>query len=147
MSFFSLRLTTIDDTKSLAERVAKRLQFPAVIALDGELGSGKTTFVRLLAKALGSNDAVSSPTFTLEHRYQLPNERTLQHWDLYRCKELPLELMEPPAVTEMRVIEWANKAMDIREAQLHFEFELAPQHGDSARIVHMDAAARELLAY
>ncbi len=55
------------------------------MALDGGLGAGKTTFVRGLARALDLRDQVSSPTFTLRHRYQGSEGRpALEHLDLYR---------------------------------------------------------------
>ncbi|MBX7144705.1 MAG: tRNA (adenosine(37)-N6)-threonylcarbamoyltransferase complex ATPase subunit type 1 TsaE [Oligoflexia bacterium] len=145
MSFFTLRLKDVDDTRALAERVAKVVRCPAQIALNGELGSGKTAFVRFLAQALGSSEPVSSPTFSLEHRYLLPEGRILQHWDLYRCRELPPELAEAPAANEMRVIEWASRGLDPAQATLHLEFELNPNAGASARLVHMDQRSRELL--
>ena len=66
-----------------------------VVALDGQLGSGKTTFVRAAVRALHGEDETSSPTFTFWHRYQ-PHDAhqvAIDHLDLYRIED-PAELAE-----------------------------------------------------
>jgi tRNA threonylcarbamoyladenosine biosynthesis protein TsaE len=82
-----------------------------VIELVSDLGGGKTTFVRGLARGMGSTDRVASPTFTLSREYAA-GERTLYHFDLYRLSEAGVmadEVAElagaPHAVT---VIEWGD---------------------------------------
>jgi tRNA threonylcarbamoyladenosine biosynthesis protein TsaE len=73
-----------DETRQLAARLAEGLVAGAVLLLHGDLGAGKTAFVRGLAEGLGvSEDAVSSPTFTLVHEYR-GGRLTLYHADLYR---------------------------------------------------------------
>ncbi len=62
----------LDDLRCLVETFAGVLAEGDVIGLNGHLGSGKTTFVKMLAEPLGVTDNVSSPTFTLVHRYRLP---------------------------------------------------------------------------
>ena len=86
-----------------------------IIALSGDLGSGKTVFVQGLALALGSKRPVTSPTFTLVNEY--PCSRPLYHADLYRIEDpseadgLGLEdYMEAQAVV---AIEWPEKAPHI----------------------------------
>jgi len=87
-----------------------------VLALSGELGAGKTTFVKTLARELGVNEVVTSPTFTLMKSYETSNENWthLIHMDAYRIEDLtelkPLrfeELLTKPGV--LFCIEWANK--------------------------------------
>ena len=95
-----------------AARLAATLRAGDVIALSGELGAGKTTFVRALVAALhGTDDAVSSPTFVFRHRY--PGNPPVEHLDLYRIDD-PVEAAEldlddafsPHAIT---VVEWAER--------------------------------------
>lgn len=71
------------DTEKLAKQIAEKLEIGAVIALYGELGSGKTTFTRYLVSALGIPARVQSPTFVLARKYQHVN-----HLDLYRIRSV-----------------------------------------------------------
>ena len=70
------------ETEALAESLAERLPEGTVLAFYGELGSGKTAFVRGLARGLGIGAMVSSPTFTIVNEY--PGPRSLFHFDMYR---------------------------------------------------------------
>lgn len=71
------------ETKKLAAEVAKKINQGSVIALYGDLGSGKTTFVRYLAEALGYKSRVQSPTFVIARRYK-KDGLVFNHIDLYR---------------------------------------------------------------
>lgn len=72
-----------EDTMELAENIESE-KFPGmVICLDGELGSGKTVFVKGFAKALGITETITSPTFSLVKEYQ-DGEMPLFHMDVYR---------------------------------------------------------------
>lgn len=73
-----------DQTRQAASRLAETLPPGAIVLLHGDLGAGKTAFVRGLAEGLGlAEDAVSSPTFTLVHEYA-GGRMPLYHADLYR---------------------------------------------------------------
>ena len=72
-SSLSAGVSGLDDLRGLVETFAGVLAEGDVIGLNGHLGSGKTTFVKMLAEPLGVTDNVSSPTFTLVHRYRLPS--------------------------------------------------------------------------
>ncbi len=81
---------------AVAARFAAWLRAGDVVALDGELGAGKTTFVRAAVSALhGADDAVSSPTFVFRQRYDppRPGPPPIEHLDLYRLED-PRELYE-----------------------------------------------------
>jgi tRNA threonylcarbamoyladenosine biosynthesis protein TsaE len=74
--------TSAEETESLAARLAARLEPGDVVTVSGELGAGKTTFVRGACRALGVSAPVTSPTFTIGHRYEGVVE--VSHLDLYR---------------------------------------------------------------
>ncbi|HBR95114.1 MAG TPA: tRNA (adenosine(37)-N6)-threonylcarbamoyltransferase complex ATPase subunit type 1 TsaE, partial [Opitutae bacterium] len=77
-----IRSQTANETEALAGRVAALLPPDAVLALHGDLGAGKTTFVRGLARAWDIQEAVTSPTYNLYTIYQ--GSRQLIHLDAYR---------------------------------------------------------------
>ena len=70
------------ETEDLGARFAEKLPAGAVIALYGDLGCGKTAFVRGMARGMGLDVAVTSPTFTIVNEYEGP--RPLFHFDMYR---------------------------------------------------------------
>jgi tRNA threonylcarbamoyladenosine biosynthesis protein TsaE len=101
-----------EDTRALAARLGALLAPGDVVALNGELGSGKTEFVHGLAQGLEiPPDLVASPSFTLVHEY--PGRLTLIHLDLYRLEDLPLELLpdleEYLAGDQVVAVEWARR--------------------------------------
>lgn len=106
-----------------------------VIALNGELGAGKTTFVSGLLAALGQREPVKSPTYALVESYELSG-RALHHLDLYRLRgEGELEslgfhdLLQPGAVL---LIEWAERVEGVlRSADLsvHIDYVMEPEVG------------------
>lgn len=98
-------------TRALAARLAAALPPEAILALSGDLGVGKTTFVQGLAAAFGVREAVTSPTFTLYNIHR--GTRTLVHLDAYRLErpeqveELLLEdFLTPPYCL---VVEWPER--------------------------------------
>ena len=74
-----------EETEQFAAQFAAGLRSPVVVAFFGGLGMGKTAFTRGLAKGLGIDAEVSSPTFALVHRYEGGN-MTLCHYDMYRVE-------------------------------------------------------------
>ena len=102
------------DTALLARELVQLSIAGKVIALEGDLGAGKTTLVRYLVVALGGrSEDVASPTFALEHEYQVKQGLEVDHWDLYRLRSAPAEVLEPPASSVVRVIEWASNCPEI----------------------------------
>jgi tRNA threonylcarbamoyladenosine biosynthesis protein TsaE len=75
-----------DETEALAGRLARQLSPGDVVLVSGELGTGKTTFVRGACRALGITAGVTSPTFTIGHRYR--GAPDVSHLDLYRFRGL-----------------------------------------------------------
>ena len=108
--------TSPEETESLGERLGAGFRGGEVVLLSGELGAGKTAFVRGLARGLGADpDEVASPTFVLLTSY--PGRLTLHHADLYRLagrgddQELGLE--ELPGPRGVLAVEWAERLSDV----------------------------------
>jgi len=100
------------ETAEAARELAARFGGGEVVLLTGELGSGKTAFVRGLARGLGADpDEVASPTFVLLTAY--PGRLTLHHADLYRLRgdgdERELGLEELPGPKGVLAVEWAER--------------------------------------
>jgi tRNA threonylcarbamoyladenosine biosynthesis protein TsaE len=125
------------DTARIAEAIAPALRGGLVVGLSGDLGAGKTTFVRyLIAAAGGDTRAVSSPTYTLQHEYPLPNGLTIEHWDLYRLTVLPMELEESPSRATVRLIEWPERCPEILPyLTCHMRFSHVGEEGEGSRRV------------
>ncbi|HEY2327745.1 MAG TPA: tRNA (adenosine(37)-N6)-threonylcarbamoyltransferase complex ATPase subunit type 1 TsaE [Gaiellaceae bacterium] len=101
------------ETEELAARLAAGLCAGDVVAVSGELGAGKTTFVRGAARALGVTGPVASPTFTIGHRYDAPVP--VAHLDLYRVAGLdPAEWgdLEPYFDGTIAFVEWPEHGGD-----------------------------------
>lgn len=77
-----MELANLKQTKDLANAFAKVLKPPMVVLLTGDLGAGKTTFVKDVVSALGCDDLVTSPTFTLLNTYNA--KFPVYHFDMYR---------------------------------------------------------------
>ena len=96
-----------EETEALAARLAGLLRAGDVVAVSGELGAGKTTFVRGAARALGVREPISSPTFTIGHRYDAPVP--VAHLDLYRLAGIASEEwgdLEPYFDGTIAFVEW-----------------------------------------
>jgi tRNA threonylcarbamoyladenosine biosynthesis protein TsaE len=131
------------DTQNLARALARSLPRKATLALHGELGSGKTCFVKGLAAALGIRRTITSPTFTMinEYRGALP----LYHIDLYRLARpddvLALGFLEYIEADGVKAIEWAERAGDLLDpAAIHVWFEPLPDP-DARRITIRQGSA------
>ena len=110
------------ETEAAGERIGKRLRAGDMVLLTGELGAGKTTFVRGVARGAGSTAPVASPTFQLVRVY--PGRVQLAHVDLYRIEkpselgDLGLEeLLDQGAV----VVEWGDRLEAVGTAQIDIE--------------------------
>jgi len=101
-----------EDTRALAARLGPWLAVGDVVALNGELGSGKTEFVHGLAQGLKvPPQVVASPSFALAHEY--PGRLPLVHLDLYRLEDLPPEMLpdleEYLSGPQVVAVEWARR--------------------------------------
>jgi tRNA threonylcarbamoyladenosine biosynthesis protein TsaE len=102
-----------EETERIAARLAERLQVGDVVTVSGELGSGKTTFIRGACRALGVEGPVTSPTFTVGHRY--PGTPDVAHIDLYRFAGVSSAEwgdLEPYFEDTVCFVEWPEAAGD-----------------------------------
>src|SRR5262245_14091252 len=102
-----LATASAEETEDVASRLATRLRPGDVVTVSGELGTGKTTFVRGACRALGVTAPVTSPTFTIGHRYRGRVE--VSHLDLYRFSGFsPAEWgdLEPYFDDAITFVEW-----------------------------------------
>src|SRR5947207_10727046 len=99
--------SSAEETEAVAARLAVRLEVDDVVTVAGELGAGKTTFVRGACRALGVTEPVTSPTFTIGHRYR--GRVDVSHLDLYRFTGVsPAEWgdLEPYFDDAIAFVEW-----------------------------------------
>ena len=103
---------TENDMQALGEKLAQQLTWPFCLELVGDVGAGKTTLVKGLARGLGASDVVSSPSFTINNQYNLLGGKVLSHYDFYRLSEgglmsqsLSEDLADPNTAV---VVEWGE---------------------------------------
>ncbi len=128
------------ETESLGAELAAGLTGGDVVLVRGELGSGKTTLVRGAARALGVTDPVTSPSFSIGHRYRA-HEVTVSHLDLYRLAGLEHE--DPELLSDylgpdrIAFVEWPQDAEDeLQNSRL--QVSLAHRGADRRRIEVVD---------
>lgn len=126
---------------SLAQKLTPNSNHSTVLALSGDLGAGKTTFVQHLAKALGVTDIVTSPTYVLQKRYPLKGQafNNFIHVDAYRLEggtELAKldfqELLDDPQ--NVITIEWPEQVADI-----------IPDYAQKMNFTFVDENTREII--
>src|SRR3954463_5939681 len=121
-----------EQTEELAGRLARLLRTGDVVTVSGELGAGKTTFVRGACRALGIEVPVTSPTFTVGHRYR--GEPAVSHLDLFRFQGFSAAEwgdLEPYFADAICFVEWPEAAVGA----------LPPVRAE-VRLSHMDPAHR-----
>jgi len=118
-----------EETQKLAEQIGENLKGGEILALFGNLGAGKTTFVQGLAKGLGIKERIISPTFVLIRQHKT-RDLVFYHIDLYRLQNLTeLKELELEEILNNKdrivVIEWAEKIRDLlpeKRIDIHFEY-------------------------
>lgn len=133
-----------EETEALGRRLGEILEPPALLLLRGDLGTGKTCFVRGLARGLGvaADEPVTSPTYALMHHYQ--GRYDLYHFDLYRLSgwadldEIGFD--EYLAAEKMIVVEWSERADGVELEGLQISFSL---HDEESRFIEMTATTEK----
>lgn len=100
------------ETKDLAMKIGSQLKGGEVFELVGDVGAGKTTFVKGLAKGLEVEDDIQSPSFTISRQYDARDGLQLVHYDFYRLADPGILANEVAEMTQdsttVTVIEWAD---------------------------------------
>ena len=114
-----------DAMAALAERIAPHLEAGDLLALNGELGAGKTTFTRGLGAALGVRGAVTSPTFVLARTHHREGAAPLVHVDAYRLSSaVELDDLDIDFERSIVVVEWGAGLLDgVTDSWLQLDIE------------------------
>lgn len=109
----TIEIESLANLTYLAKLMAKQISAPLIIGLSGDMGAGKTTFVREVCEAMGSTDWVNSPTYAIMQRYQSP-KADLLHLDFYRLSNEneidQLDLNSYFNHSTIAFIEWIEKS-------------------------------------
>ena len=110
---YKIRTTSLEQTRDIAYKIGKWVSNGMILTLEGDLGAGKTTFTKGLAKGLGINRNVNSPTFNIIKEYQ--GRIPLYHMDVYRLESGgdDIGLDDYLFGDGVCVIEWASRIEDL----------------------------------
>lgn len=133
-----------DETRRIGERLGQFLEAGDVLLLEGNFGAGKTVMVQGIAKGLGSEDRVTSPSFTLVNEYKAALARgstPIYHADLYRIESvdeaLALGIEEYLDGRGIFIVEWPEKARDIWPAERLWVY--LDVEDENKRVIRFDA--------
>jgi tRNA threonylcarbamoyladenosine biosynthesis protein TsaE len=140
----SIETTGPEETEAIGAELAGDLSDGDVVLIAGELGAGKTTFVRGAARALGVSGPVTSPTFSIGHRYP-GRDVTVSHLDLYRLagleREDPELLADYLGAGRIAFVEWPEEGeRDLAGARVRVSLSHA---GGDRRLVEVDDAPED----
>ena len=82
----SFEKVTLADLEEVGGKMMQTAGLLSVFVFHGEMGSGKTTFIKAICRHLGVQEAMSSPTFSIVNEYQTKDHKTIYHFDFYRIK-------------------------------------------------------------
>ena len=131
------------ETETIAAALADRLAVGDVVTVSGDLGTGKTTFVRGACRALGVGGPVTSPTFTIGHRYH-GRESDVSHLDLYRFRGLSAAEwgdLEPYFDDAVVFVEWPEAGKGALPPA-RFTVQIEHRGGDARIVTIADAHPR-----
>lgn len=139
----TVKTTSPSATRTVAAAVAAETRRGDLLILSGDLGAGKTVFTKGLAEALGVDETVTSPTFTLLRSYATKRSFTLHHVDAYRLDRFAelddLGLRELLDDGDVVVVEWGDAVAErLSDDYLHVHISFGP--GDDDRVVEVVAS-------
>lgn len=123
---------TPTDLTSAAHYAMEQLQHNPIMVFHGEMGAGKTTFIKALCQQMGITEEVSSPTFSLVNEYRLPDGKPVFHFDFYRIQDeseaLDMGIYEY-FDSGICLIEWGEKIEGILAKEKHTSVRICEENG------------------
>ncbi len=142
-----LSTSSARETQEVASKIGALVEQGDLVLLVGELGAGKTTFVQGFGRALGVNEPITSPTFTLAREYD-GRQLTVHHLDVFRLEQLDEvldlalpELLDGPSVT---LIEWGDAIIPALPGE-YLEVRLEYGDDDDERVIGVHAVGARWL--
>lgn len=136
--------------QEFGEKLSRVLRGGTILELIGDVGAGKTTLTRSIARGLGITDPIQSPTFTISNRYRVPSGLQLAHYDFYRLqdagimKDELIEVLDDDQI--ITVIEWGDIIEDVLpDDHLTIHFESIGEQERLLEIIGHGAVTRELV--
>jgi tRNA threonylcarbamoyladenosine biosynthesis protein TsaE len=124
--------SSLKETKAVGKKIGelfRKNEGVVFLALYGDLGSGKTTFLQGLAKGLGVRESVNSPTFLIYKRYQIKKDFSFYHFDAYRITEKDLKILNFSDIIQKKraviAVEWSEnieKELPDKKIKIVFSF-------------------------
>lgn len=145
-----MKIMTENEMRNFGERIGAKLRGGEIIELIGDLGAGKTTFAKGLARGLGIDDQIQSPTFTIELSYAARDGLTLNHYDFYRLNDPGLmadEIRESSTNPQnITLIEWGENVRDFlpKNKTTTIKIDYLPGDGRDVQIKIPKSASKEL---
>lgn len=148
MKFMKQIMNSVDETMAFGQNLGQELVGGEVFELVGDVGAGKTSFVKGLARGLGVDDDVQSPSFTISRVYKCRDELELRHYDFYRLDDAGimsheiLEGLEDKNV--ITVVEWADTVASVlpeKHITIRFSYDATR---DEVRRVNIEGLEFEL---
>ena len=130
---------SVEDTEKIGAEFSRGLMAGSVVAFTGDLGAGKTAFVRGMARGLGIDERVTSPTFTIVNEYE-GGDKPLFHFDLYRLYDAD-ELFDIGWEDYLNrggicAVEWSERAAGAMESCIRVD--IARGESDDQRIITIE---------
>ena len=107
----------VEDMPSWGSKIAQVVPYGTTLLMEGDMGAGKTTLTKSIVEAMGCDDVVSSPTFSLVNQYLTRDGRSIYHFDFYRIDDIEeaydMGCEEYFYSGETCIVEWGEKAREL----------------------------------
>ena len=140
----SFIVKSVKETQDIAEKLVKSIKIPAIILLHGDLGAGKTHFVKGLAKGAKSKGQVTSPTFTIMNCYE--GKYPIYHFDMYRLSSADEaiesgleEYFDLTSLKGISVVEWPENVQGLIKGRI-IDITIEKMEEENSRTIHIKEA-------
>ena len=129
------KIKNLQDLEKLSILLTPLFQPNTYLVLQGELGVGKTTLTQLIAKNLGIEEKITSPTFNLLQRYKIKNNYYLNHFDFFRLNDSDnLEVFQELTADNLNIIEWPEKNPQFWQKEKYIHLKMVKQSSETRLI-------------